>query len=182
MARFLCYFALLSTVSLAKPLHTTSKIKIDANKKSVSVIDKKIVPPSTKLNVQFGFNLVSGSAVVSGFQLGKLVYSKFPIYIGPELSFMLFSPGSVLNVLWGGWVESHLFANPKRTFDFGLYLGPGFSNQRPGWRTTNAEVLMDVSYTQEIDDTFSLRGQIRPGSFDGKVLCAFNLNVQFRFL
>ena len=138
------------------------------------------LPARIKLNAQFGINAVSGSAVVSGFQLGRLIYSRFPIYMGPELSFMLFSPGSVLNVLWGSWVESHVFSEPAKSLDFGVFLGAGFSNQRPNWKTTNAVFLVDLSYSQSMDDFLTLRGQIRPGVFDGKVLCTFNFNAQFR--
>lgn len=140
----------------------------------------KPIMARTKLNAQFGFNTFSGSAVVSGFQVGRLIYSKFPIYIGPELSFMVFSPGSVLNVLWGGWVESRIFTDPKKSLDFGFFLGPGFSNQRPGWKTTNAVLLLDISYSQEMEDFLTLRGQIRPGVFDGKVLGMMIFSAQFR--
>ena len=157
--------------------HRTSKMGWPVDRSTT----KPISPSSYKLNTQFGFNLVSGSSVNSGFQLGRLVYSKFPIYLGPELSFMLFSPGSILNVLVGGWVENHLFSDHRKTIDFGIYGGLGFSNQRPYWKTKNAILLLDISYSQQIDDFFALRGQLRPGVINGKVLVSVNMNVQFQF-
>ena len=91
--------------------HRTSKMGWPVDRSTT----KPISPSSYKLNTQFGFNVISGSSVNSGFQLGRLVYSRFPIYLGPELSFMLFSPGSILNVLVGGWVENHLFSDHRKT-------------------------------------------------------------------
>ncbi|MSP18076.1 MAG: hypothetical protein EXR74_00750 [Bdellovibrionales bacterium] len=157
--------------------HRTSKMGWPVDRST-----KKLISPSSyKLNTQFGFNVVSGSSVNSGFQLGRLVYSRFPIYVGPELSFMLFSPGSILNVLVGGWVENHLFSNHRKTIDFGIYGGLGFSNQRPSLKTTNPILSLDISYSQQIDDFSALRGQIRPSFINGKVLCSVNMNAQFQF-
>lgn len=134
-----------------------------------------------KLNSQFGFNLLSGSAIVSGFQLGRLVSSGGDVYIGPEVNFMLFSSGSVINVLFGGWIENDWFHNPKKSIDLGLFAGAGFANKMPDWKTTNLIVLADISYTQEIDDSLSLRGQVRPGLFDKTLFGLILFNAQFRF-
>ncbi|MFM8316446.1 MAG: hypothetical protein ACKOA8_19370 [Deltaproteobacteria bacterium] len=177
-------FWILFSLSMANPTWAVPAKKKESKKslpaKIVNQEPQKPLMARTKLNAQFGFNTVSGSAVVSGFQLGRLIYSKFPIYMGPELSFMVFSPGSVLNVLWGSWVESRVFRDPKKSLDFGLFLGPGFSNQRPGWKTTNAVLLLDISYSQEMEDFLTLRGQLRPGVFDGKVLGMMIFSAQFR--
>ncbi len=176
----------LTVVILSHLIITPQSFSIPKTKKEIKKVPRIVIvaKPSvarTKLNAQFGFNILSGSAVVSGFQIGRLVSSKHSIYLGPEINFMLFSPGSVLNVLLGGWIENHLFYDPKKTIDVGLFLGSGFSNQRPDWKTTNFVVLMDLSYTQEIDDSLSLRGQLRPGVFGGKVFGNLNFNAQFGF-
>jgi hypothetical protein len=166
---------------LSSQLFGVARLKKETPKAPPVINSPKIGYARTKLNTQFGLNFISGSAVVSGVQLGRLIYSKFPIYIGPELSFMLFSPGSILNVLLGGWVESHVFSDPKKTLDFGLFLGTGFSNQRVIWKTTTSVILTDITYTQEMDESLSLRAQLRPGVIDRKMVCGLNFNAQFRF-
>jgi len=134
-----------------------------------------------KLNAQFGFNLLTETAIITGFQMGWLVAPKSEFYLGPELNFMLFSPGSVLNVLLGGWFENHWFRNSRKSIDLGLVLGCGFAAQQPQIKTTNLVALIDVAYSQIVDDSLSLRWQIRPGLIDRKILVALNFNAQFAF-
>lgn len=135
-----------------------------------------------KLNSQFGVNVISGVALVSGFQFGKRMTQGFPFYLGPEIHFMLFSPGSILNVLFGGWIESPIFSNPKRTLDLGLSLGTGFANNRTGLSTTNVVVFTDIAYSQKIDEALVIRALIRPGVIGKIVVGSLNFNAQFRFL
>lgn len=135
-----------------------------------------------KLNCALGFNVLSGSAIVSGFQLGRRIYSKFPIYTGPEVNFMLFSPGSSVNVLWGAWLEHHPFSNPQHSLDLGLGLGASFSNLQPTWSPTSVALFFDGTYSSYWDETLTLRGQIRPGVISGHLVLMFNFNAQFGFL
>jgi len=137
--------------------------------------------PRFKLNTQFGFNVLSDSAVVSGFQFGRLISSKSNLYLGPELSFMLFSPGSVLNVLLGGWLENSWFESSRKRIDIGVAIGAGFANKAFKLRTSNLVVLFDFSYSQQIDDSLSVRGQVRPGLINGVVFASVSFNAQFAF-
>jgi len=166
---------------LGSQLFGVPKAKKTPHKTPVIIVVPKTHPARIKLNAHFGFNFLSGSAVVSGFQFGRLISSTVPVYVGPEIGFMLFSPGSILNVLVGGWIETHVFKDPQKTLDFGLFLGPGFSSQRPNWKTTALVVMTDITYTREVDESLSFRAQIRPGVVDGKVLAGLNFNAQFRF-
>lgn len=181
MKRSLLLVCILVHLCLGSQLFGVVKLKKETPKAPPLMNSPKIGHARTKLNAQFGLNFVSGSAVVTGLQVGRLVYSKFPIYFGPEINFMLFSPGSIFNVLVGGWVESRVFSDPKKTLDFGLFLGPGFSNQRVNWKTTTSVILTDITYTQEMDESLSLRAQLRPGAIGGKMVCGLNFNAQFRF-
>jgi len=152
--------------------------------KKISTIATTVFPKVSpiKLNTQFGFNLLSETGIISGFQMGWLVSSRTPIYVGPELNFMLFSPGSILNVLLGGWVENDWLGTSKKTIDLGFVAGAGFSEQQPKIKTTSFVALFDIAYTHRVDDSLSLRGQMRPGFIDGKLFASLSFNAQFGFL
>lgn len=143
---------------------------------------KEEIQSKLKLNSQFGFNFVSGTAITAGFQMGRRMTKFEGIYLGPELSFMAFSPGSILNVLLGGWFENHFFNDQTKTIDLGISIGAGFSNKRALLKTTNLTGLIDVSYSQKVDETLTLRVQVRSGLIGSSVIGSLNFNAQFGFL
>jgi hypothetical protein len=167
-------------------LCTSQSFSIPKTKKEFPkkiIVTNEVEPlPRYKLNSQFGVNVISGSALVSGFQFGKLMTKGFPFYLGPEIHFMLFSPGSILNVLFGGWIETPFFSNPKRTLDLGLSFGAGFSNKRSGLSTTNVVAFTDIAYSQKMDENLVIRALIRPGVIGRIFIGSLNFNAQFRFL
>ncbi len=178
MKKRLFLWVIVSQFVLCSQSFSVSKVKKELKKPVIVKIPTNDFP-RMKLNTQFGLNLISGSAVISGFQFGKLLSQKTAFYLGPEISFMLFSPGSNLNVLVGGWLENSFFSDSRKTFDLGFYAGAGFANRLSKVKTTNFVALVDLAYTQRFQDNLALRAQIRPGYLGNTVICSLNFNAQF---
>jgi hypothetical protein len=134
-----------------------------------------------KLNTLLGVNIVHGSAIVSGMQLGYAPKTAVPLYLGAEFNFSLFSPGSLFSVLIGGWHEFKIRGAPKLSLSLGAVIGPGFTNQLPYLPITPLVGLLDIAISQEIDDFMSVRGQFRPGIVGRYLAFMMNFNVSFRF-
>ena len=134
-----------------------------------------------KLNSQFGVNFISGSAITSGFQLGRRPSDSKDVYLGPEINFMMFSSGSILNLMVGGWIENHFFTEARKTLDLGVSLGAAFANRRPNLKVTSFVGLLDLTYTQQMDEKLGLRAQLRAGFIGNSLVSSVNFNAQFRF-
>ncbi|MBI4406219.1 MAG: hypothetical protein HY537_18815 [Deltaproteobacteria bacterium] len=135
-----------------------------------------------KTNLALGVEILKGStALVTGAQLGYAPIALVPFYIGPEVSFALFSRGSLLNILAGGWYELRVFGAPRLSVVGGLVGGPGFSAQLESLPVTSFVLFIDTAIVQEVSDVATVRGQLRPGLVGGSFAFMVNFNLSFRF-
>jgi hypothetical protein len=134
-----------------------------------------------KLNTTLGMNVIQGSALASGMQFGFAPITSTPFYLGPEFNFSLFSPGSLLSLLAGGWYDWRVHGASKLTLSVGVVAGPGFATNLPSFPTSSLVTFLDLAFAQEMDDLISIRAQFRPGYIDKRFAFMMNFNVSFRF-
>jgi hypothetical protein len=135
-----------------------------------------------KTNFLIGVSILNGSGLVMGGQLGYAPFRGTPAYFGPEVNFSLFSPGSILDFLVGGWYEFRVYGAPRLSINLGALGGPAFANSMPGLNSVNLAAFFDACIVQEVNDLVSVRGQFRPGYLAGNFAFMMNFNVSFRFL
>lgn len=138
----------------------------------------------SKLHASLGWGSLrgNGSGFMVGAQLGYPLAKGSPIYIGPEVDFVLLSPGSLCNVLGTGWYEIHFDEGSPWSMALGLGAGAGFPQAAPALSKTSFAAYLDTVVSREIDDLASVRGQIRPGMVGGNLSLFVNIGVEFRFL
>lgn len=176
------FFTLLIVSYMLVPAQSFSLTKRKKTPPKKVVFEIKKEPKSKiKINTQFGLNIISGSAVISGFQVGRRIAETKDIFAGPEINFMMYSSGSILNILLGGWIENHFFSDQRKTIDIGISAGAAFAHERLGLKTANFAGMLDVAYAQEVDEKLIVRGQIRSGYIGSTFLGQLNFNAQFRF-
>lgn len=133
-----------------------------------------------KLNALMGVHVFQGSALVVGGQWGERFFKKTPIYLGPEITFTLDAPSSLLLVMAGGWYELRSPKTPRFGFSFGGYLGVGIPKDHPNVAGNTAAAFIDLAIFQDVDPFVCVRGQFRPGVIGGVFAFMANLNVVFR--
>lgn len=133
-----------------------------------------------QLNTLFGIHVVKGSALLTGMQFGHRV-SQAPLFLGLEYNFSLYSPGSILGFLAGGWYEMPLEGANGPTLCLGVVAGSGFTTDVIGTPPTVFMGFLDFAFSQPMDDLFDLRVQLRPGYMYKYLAFMMNLSIAFRF-
>lgn len=134
-----------------------------------------------RLNTMLGINIAQGSGVLSGMQFGYAPFTTTPFYIGPEFTFVLYSPGSIFSLAAGGWYDFRVYGSPHLTLSVGAIAGAGFTSYLPQFSNAPFVGFLDISLSQEIDDLSSIRAQFRPGIIDKSIAYMMNLSLSFRF-
>ncbi len=124
----------------------------------------------------------AGSAYSLGTKFGFAPKYGIPFYVGPELSFSLFSPGSMMRAGGAAWFEIHRFPASAYQTLFGLGAGGAFPTAMPAFTTTTWTVYADLSVARPLDDLAALALTLRPALTGG--FFSFNalFNIIFRFL
>jgi len=136
-----------------------------------------------KLNTALGINVVAGlgSAFHIGAQFGHAMWEGVPFYIGPDIGFSLFSPGSLITASFSAWYELRIYGAPRLSMSLGAGLGPAIASSTPQFGSVTYQAFLEGCIVQQINDIASVRGQFRPTFVGGYVGFNGNLNVQFRF-
>jgi hypothetical protein len=164
-----------TTIAPVVPVEETPRLNLSPSYSELLPVAKY------KLNTAMGMTITKGSAFNSAMQFGAVLSRKFPLYLGPDFSFSLFSPGNIFFIGGGGWYEFRWESSPKLLTCFGAVGGPAFVSQVGNFSPTNLAIFLDLALAQEVDDLFLIRGQMRPG-FIGKTFAfMMNFNVSFRF-
>lgn len=137
--------------------------------------------PAYKFNTILGMTVCHGSALAIGYQFGYAPFSEKPFYVGPEINFSLFSPGSILGTLGSAWYEWRLTRDQKLSLVAGVVAGAGFSTQLQNLSTVTTMFFLDTALSQEMDDLFSIRGQVRPGLIGKSLALMTSFSISFRF-
>jgi hypothetical protein len=135
-----------------------------------------------RLNTYLGFHLSQTSAVAIGAQFGLPIRKGHTIFVGPEVSFSLFSSGNILMTLASAWHEMRVYGSPRLNLAVGLLAGTAFCSNIPNIGGVTYAVFGDAVIAQDIDDLVTIRGQFRPGIIGGYFAFMMNFNVSFRFL
>lgn len=137
----------------------------------------------SKLNTALGIDIVSGlgSAFHVGGQFGFAVWEGVPFYVGPDLGFSLFSPGSIIDTSVSAWYELRIYGAPRLSMSLGAGLGPGITFSTSQFNSLILQAYLDGCIVQQINELASVRGQFRPAMVGGYFGFNVNLNVQFRF-
>ena len=133
-----------------------------------------------KMNFVLGLGVIRGSALVTGAQFGFSPF-KTPFYVGPEINFALFSPGSIFSTLVGGWYVMRIEGAPTLGLSLGLSAGPAFPSFVPELSSTALAVFGDATISQDVDDLVTIRGQFRPGMVGRFFSFMMAFNLCFRF-
>jgi len=135
-----------------------------------------------RANMAIGVNIVKGSSALSmGGQFGYAFWDKTPVYIGPEVSFSLNSPGSLISVLGGAWYEVKIHRTPRMGLAGGVLAGMAIPSSHPTVKSASIAAFLDTAISQEVNDLVSVRGQFRPGFIGSHFAFMMNFNVAFRF-
>ena len=132
-----------------------------------------------RLNTLLGINISHGSAMVSGFEFGYGLSSNENLFLALESNFSLYSGGSVLGIMAGGWIDFHPFSSPKIGVSIGGLAGSAFSTQLAFMKTTAFVAFIDAAFVQKLDDLSDVRVQLRPGIMDTSFAFMLNFNVSF---
>lgn len=138
-------------------------------------------PTKNQVNTMFGIHVVKGSALFTGMQFGHRIARKTPVFLGAEYNFSLYSPGSILGFLGGGWYEYGLEKERGSSLSIGLFAGSGFATDVIATPTTVFLGYLDLAFSQPMDDLFDLRIQLRPGIMYRYIAFMMNLSIAFRF-
>ncbi|MEZ4750733.1 MAG: hypothetical protein R3B54_08945 [Bdellovibrionota bacterium] len=134
------------------------------------------------LNTMLGVNIIDGrSGIVSGAQLGFALGEREPWYLGPEINFSLYSPGSLIQPMLGVWYQLRIYRSPRLSVATGLLLGAAIPSNFAPVPATTFSGFFEAVISQELNDLVSMRGQLRPGFIGNKFTFMMNLNVTFRF-
>lgn len=167
-------------------LHQADKPGLQAlgatKKTSVSTDSPAPTYHRIKANFLIGIDVVRGeSGLVTGGQFGYAPFRGRPLYVGPEVHYALFSPGSMLSACAGGWYELRVYGAPRLSVVGGFLMGLGFPASFPKFSQKTFETHLDIALSQELNDLASVRGQFRPGIVDSRFAFMMNFNVSFRF-
>lgn len=134
------------------------------------------------LHTLLGVNILEArSGVVSGAQLGFALGEREPWYLGPEVNFSLYSPGSILQTLLGAWYQLRVYRSPRLSVATGILLGASIPFDFAPVPQAAFTGFFEAVVSQELNDLVSMRGQLRPGFIGSKFAFMMNLNVTFRF-
>lgn len=134
-----------------------------------------------RLNTMLGINIAQGSGVLSGMQFGYAPLTQLPFYLGPEFTFVLYSPGSLFSVAGGGWYDFKIYNSPRLVLSIGAVFGSGFTNSLPQFPNRLFLSFLDISLSEELDDLASVRVQFRPGIVNKSVAYTMSFSLSFRF-
>ncbi len=136
-----------------------------------------------KLNGALGIDIISGlgSGFHIGGQLGFAVWNGVPFYVGPDVGFSLFSPGSTIGTAASAWYELRIYGAPRLSMTMGAGIGPVITSNTGQFKSVTYQGFLDGCIVQEINDLASVRGQFRPAVVGGYFGFNVNLDVQFRF-
>ncbi len=172
---FLCLF-MLQTAQARAASNSTSQSSPDTKK---TLTDDRFF--RYRLNTMLGINISQGSGVLSGMQFGYAPFTSVPFYIGPEFTFVLYSPGSIFSLAAGGWYDFRVYGSPHLTLSVGAIAGTGFTSYLPQFPNSPFVGFLDISLSQELDDLASIRAQFRPGIIDKSIAYMMNISLSFRF-
>lgn len=135
-----------------------------------------------ELNSFLGIHVADEIAIISGTQFGLAPVKRVLFYVGPEVSFSFFSPGSLLEVLAAGWYEVRIYGAHRLSLNLGALLGVGIASQMPKCSAVCPITYAEVGISQEISEVATVTGRFRPGFVGGYYSFIMSLGVGFRFL
>jgi hypothetical protein len=138
--------------------------------------------PSFLFSSGFGVQVLDKPGLALQGQLLFSVNKKRSYYLGPDLTYTLYAPGSSLTTAIALWYELKVYGAPRLSCLFGLVTGPTFNQGVGGFANTTYAVFLDLALVQEVDDLISVKGQFRPGILGGTFTYVMAFQVAFRFL
>lgn len=138
--------------------------------------------PSFLFSSGFGVQVLDKPGLALQGQLLFSVNKRRTYYLGPDLTYTLYAPGSSLTTAIALWYELKVYGAPRLSCLFGLVTGPSFNQGVGGFANTTYALFLDLALVQEVDDLISVKGQFRPGILGGTFTYVMAFQVAFRFL
>lgn len=138
--------------------------------------------PSFLFSSGFGVQVLSKPGLALQAQMLFSVNKRRTYYVGPDITYALFAPGSALTTGAALWYDMRLYGSPRLSAIFGLIAGPSFTTSLGGFSHTTYALLLDLALVQEVDDLISVKGQFRPGILGNTFTYVMSFQVAFRFL
>ena len=135
-----------------------------------------------EFNTFLGIHITDETALVSGGRFALAPIRRTVFYVGPEVNYSLFSPGSLLQVLGSGYYEVHIYVAPRLRLSFGLLCGLGITLQMAKYSSLTWVTYADVGVSQEVTKLAVVRGSFRPGFVGGYYSFIMSMGLGFRFL
>jgi hypothetical protein len=165
-----------------------SSMESDESRQAAETVAANSYQAVTATNPSFLFSSGFGVQVLDkpGLALqGQLLFSvnkKRTYYLGPDITYTLYAPGSSLTAAIALWYELKVYGAPRLSCLFGLVAGPSFNQGVGGFSNTTYALFLDLALVQEVDDLISVKGQFRPGILGGTFTYVMGFQVAFRFL
>lgn len=131
------------------------------------------------LNSGYGFQTLHRVGFTFQAQIHFPINTSHSLFMGPDVTYTLFSPGEALQVAIGIWKEWLFYENPRMSALVGLSAGPAFTNNL-GTPPTSYAVLLDISLVQQLDDLVSVKAQFRPGLLAGDFTNGMTFQIVFK--
>lgn len=138
--------------------------------------------PSFLFSSGFGVQVLDKPGLALQGQLLFSINKKRTYYLGPDITYTLFAPGSSLTTAIALWYELKVYGAPRLSCLFGVAAGPSFNQGVGGFANTTYALFLDLALVQEVDDLISVKGQFRPGILGGTFTYVMGFQVAFRFL
>lgn len=138
--------------------------------------------PSFLFSSGFGVQVLDKPGLALQAQLLFSVNKKRTYYLGPDITYTLYAPGSSLTTGLALWYELKVYGAPRLSCLFGVVAGPSFNQGVGGFANTTYALFADLALVQEVDDLISVKGQFRPGILGGTFTYVMGFQVAFRFL
>lgn len=135
-----------------------------------------------EFNSYLGTHVADETAIITGGQFGLAPLKRSLLYVGPEVNFSFFSPGSLLQILASAWYEVRIYGAPRLSLTLGVSAGVGLASQMPKYASASAVTYADIGIMQEVSEMATVRGIFRPGFFGGYYSFIMSLGVGFKFL
>ena len=141
-----------------------------------------VTNPGFLFSSGFGVQVLDKPGLALQGQLLFSVNKKRTYYLGPDITYTLYAPGSSLTTAIALWYELKVYGAPRLSCLFGLVAGPSFNQGVGGFSNTTYALFLDLALVQEVDDLISVKGQFRPGILGGTFTYVMGFQVAFRFL
>ena len=133
-----------------------------------------------EVNTFTGIHVTDESAAILGVQFGLAPVRRASYYVGPEVSMSLYPSGSLLEILFSGWVEIPIYGAPRLSLTGGVLLGVGIASNISSLSSVVAATYGELGLVQKVSEFINVKGAFRPGFVGGYYSFIMSLGITIR--